>query len=136
MQRLTFIFVIAFFLMTAGILAVAHGDTMHPANQRTIAWDPAENATAYVVYAREAAGPEAIYLGETDQTHFTATLETEGVFRLGVRSIRREPVNGVLTTVAESDIAWSDDPLACLDGETFGIYYFLSPPMAANLRAQ
>ena len=136
MERLVAIFAIIFLFMAAGILTVAHGDQMHPANQRTIAWDPAENATAYAVYAREVGSTQPIPLGETDQTQYTATLAAEGLYRLGVRALRKETINGVLTTVAESEIAWSDDPAAVLGGETFGVYYFLPPPMVANLRAE
>lgn len=136
MERLISIFVILFLLMTAGIVVVAYGDQMHPANQRTIAWDPAENATGYRVYARKIGSQEPILLDETDRAEFTATLDTEGVYRLGVRSIRREVVNDELTTVAESEIAWSDDPAVCAAGEIFGVYYFLPPPVVANMRTQ
>jgi hypothetical protein len=64
--------------------------------------------------------PEAI----TTPQH-TFTLGVEGSFFVGVKSIQYTSVEGTMAPVAESPIAWSDNPEDSDNGKTFGIRYFL-----------
>lgn len=130
MKKLIAIFAIAYILMALPIMAIAQ--TMHPANQKTMAWDAAERATFYRVYLKPAAGGDEILIGETEATQYTATMPGEGRWYIGVESVR--VVDG--EEVGKSAISWSSDPAVCVDGEAFGVIFFEPPGAASGLRAQ
>jgi hypothetical protein len=133
MKKLVLITLVAFFLCTS--LAFAEVN-WHTANQATIGWNevtqladgtpiPAGNEVRYVVYlANATTDPEKTNPAEIAQTttlEQLITLNVEGNFYAGVKAERW--FEGA--KVGESVIAWSDDPLAVKDGQTFGLRYFL-----------
>ena len=130
MKRISLIAFIVTFALLAG--AAVFGQTMHPADQKTIAWDEAENATSYRVLVRPAPDGEAVQVGETEQLFFAVTMPSEGSWFVGVQSVRVENDQ----VVGESTISWSNDPEVVAGGETFGIIYFAPPATVGGLRVQ
>jgi len=108
------------------------------ADSITIAWDPVEDLISgglipentevkYEVFITTLSDTakeniEKIIENPILELEYTIKFELEGKFIFGVRSVRI--VDG--EAVAYSDIAWSDDPLYCRNGETFGAIYFVS----------
>ena len=130
---------IAIVLMVA---TAAWAITWHTANQSTVAWDPVtQNSSGdpidpaeikYDVYLKNAitGGAETkITEAPIDLTQHTITLNVEGKFYVGVQAVRI--VGGEV--VSTSAIAWSDDP-QYVQGDTFGIQYFLPPKAPGNIR--
>jgi len=126
---------------------VALGQEWHTANQVTIGWDPVTTLVGgvsidtetslikYAVYIKNAVtGGEPVQVTETEATEFTITLGTEGKYFLGVQSLRYNADGSSL--VAQSEVAWSDNPESCQDGEAFGVQYFEAPDKAGGLHVQ
>lgn len=122
------------------LLAVPAGavDVMQNANQITIAWDAVADAQGYRVFARPVNGGDPVQVGEpTTDTFYTLTFEESAAVVVGVQAYKLATVAGVDDPVeAVSDIAWSDDPQYCANGQTFGLYYVRPPDAPAGIRYQ
>jgi hypothetical protein len=118
----------------------------HTANQSTIEWDaptalsngepiPSDNTLNYVVYLADddINKSNAVEIGETTETTYTLTLNTEGKFYAGVKAQR---MDGEGTILNESVIAWSDEELYVVDNMTFGLQYFFATNPISGLRPQ
>ena len=125
---------------------IAFAQTWHTTNQATVEWDavttvgggtplPAGDTIEYVVYLANAitdpnkTNPSEV--GRLTGTSQLITLNVEGQYFVGVKAIRKIPDG---TEVGESEVAWSDDPQYCQNGETFGLRYFLPPAAPKNMR--
>ena len=126
----------------------SHSVVWVSANEKTIAWDavstlvsnepiPAEDMIEYEVYIVDAvADPNKLtptLMGRTADTEFRISLEHEGKYWCGVRTVRTPAV--APNTQTRSTIGWSDDPLICKDGQAFGILFFLAPSGIHGLTA-
>jgi len=120
--------------------AVAVGaQQWHTANQATVAWEDT-NEMDGIVYdvwlANSKTDPgktNPVVIGtDIEATTFLITLNVEGRYFAGVQAKRY--VDGELVGVSE--MSWSDDPLVCLDGKTFGLRYFVPPGQAKKLRIE
>ena len=117
----------------------------HTTNQATIAWDaitelsdgspiPSIDKIEYVVHLANSVtdpnktNPVEVWRG--DETQATITLNTEGQYYVGIQAVRKREDS----IIATSTIGWSDNPQICLDGNTFGIQFFLPPKSPVNLR--
>jgi hypothetical protein len=114
------------------------------ANQSTVAWDPVTTMddgkpipdgtiVKYQTYLSDAGDPEKtnpIDTGIVDVAEKTFTLPAEGKFFAGIQSLRY--AEGELAGKSKN-ISWSDDPLACKDGNTFGLKFYLVPDAAVNM---
>jgi len=115
-------------------------------NQVTVAWTPvatlmdgsgipAGDLVSYEVFTSPEAGDklsDKVKIGETPDTAFVITFETEGRFFLGVAAVRiRNDIK-----ISYSSISWSDNPVAVKDGKTFGIIYFRAPAGALGLEVK
>lgn len=138
------IVILALFIMLIGSIALAQ--TWHTANQATVAWDavttvdngdplPATDTIEYVVYLSNAVtDPDKnnpVEVARTTNTEQLITLNVEGSYFVGCKAIRKI-ADG--TNVGESVVAWSDDPQYVLNGQTFGLRYFMPPAAPSNLR--
>lgn len=133
MKKLLTVIVLATILITSNAYCI----TWKTANQATVAWDAVvvESGTVeYVLYlVNSKTDPEKLSpqeLGVTTNLEYTITLTSEGKYYAGVKA--RRIIDS--ENVGESDISFSDDPLVCLDGITFGIKYFERPTKPKNLR--
>jgi len=134
-------------LLTAMVPAMSLADvsTWKTANQVTVAWDavtalsdgrplPAGDTIQYEVYSgtdTTKANPTLITTVATTQT--TITFPNEGRFLVGLKSIRRDSTTA---KIGESALVWSDDPVVCQNGQTFGVIYFISPGNPGGMRTQ
>lgn len=115
------------------------------ANQITISWDavatlgngdsiPESDLIEYIVYLSDAVGDpdktNPIEVETVNATSCVITLTDEGYYFAGLRTIRKL-ADG--TPASESIIGWSDDPFVVLEGNTFGIRYFLPPAVVRGL---
>jgi hypothetical protein len=135
-----------FFVVLPVLFMLITGLTWHTANQRTVEWDPvttnsngdpidlAETTVVYNVFLRDAitAGAPVQVATAITATQEIITLTNEGSFYVGVSSQRKLVDTGEL--LEESTISWSDDPTVCLNGQDFGIRYFLAGAPPVNLR--
>lgn len=143
MRRKISLFVVLFLVLLAG---VALAQTWHTANQATVAWDavttidngdplPPTDTIEYVVYLSNAITDpnkdNPVEVARTTNLEQLITLNVEGQYFVGCKAIRKI-ADG--TEVGESVVAWSDDPQYVLNGETFGLRYFLPPSAPGNLR--
>ena len=138
MKKLIFTFLVL--LMTA---APSFAQTWHTANQVTLAWDavvemsngapfPATDIIKYKVYMKNAVtGGDPVELGEVTALEYVITLNTEGSYFLGAKTLRYNEANELLN---ESIIAWSDIPASCENNEAFGVRYFLPPKSVMGMR--
>lgn len=128
------------------ISGIALAQTWHTANQATVAWDavttidngdplPATDTIEYVVFLSNAITDpnkdNPVEVATTTDLEQLITLNVEGSYFVGVKAVRKI-ADG--TNVGESAVAWSDDPQYVLNGETFGLRYFLPPAAPGNLR--
>jgi hypothetical protein len=118
-------------IFAAGIAYAETPSTWHPANQVTVAWDAVTSesgAVQYVVYRQQVTHTTGEVIGEpveivtTANTQAVITFDMQGAFILGAKT---QLVDDAGTVLAESTMAWSNDPAACANGETFGIRYFV-----------
>lgn len=125
--------------------AVATAVEWRVTNQATVSWDPvmtlengdplpATDSIKYKVYLSNAATDPGktnpVLLGETDQTQYTLTLNTEGKFIVGVTAVR---YNESAEEVGESEINWSDVNGAATPNP-FGLLFYHPPASPVNLR--
>ena len=117
-------------------------------NQATVAWDPVDTLTTgdplpatdtvdYNIYTQDThynSAPVLVAEGVTD-TQYVLTFQTEGRHLVGVQAVRhcRDP-DGTEWASSPSTISWSDDPVVCNNGETFGIMYLINPAHGDRLR--
>jgi hypothetical protein len=122
------------------VAGIALAQTWHTANQATVAWDavavPAGSTVEYVVYLANAVTDpnkdNPVEIAVTTDLEQLITLNVEGSYFAGVKARRILTADG--SNVGESEVAWSDDPQYCLNGETFGLRYFVPPAAPGNLR--
>jgi hypothetical protein len=128
------------------VVGVAFAQTWHTANQATVEWDavdildngdplPATDVIEYVVYLANAiTDPDKNNPSEiatVTDTSQLITLNVEGSYFVGVKAIRKDSLGEVL---GESEVAWSDLPQYCQNGETFGLRFFQPPDAIKNMR--
>ena len=120
------------------LFAVAVGaQQWHTANQATVAWEAVvgDGIVYDVLLANSQTDPDKtnpVVIGtDVSETSFTVTLGVEGRYFAGVQAKRY-----VDDETLVSEISWSDDPLVCLDGNTFGLRYFIPPGQAKKLRVE
>jgi hypothetical protein len=145
MKRKVLVLTVLAFLLMAGM---AFAQTWHTANQTTFAWDavttlsngdpvPVGDTIEYEVFIVNAitdpGKTSPTSLGLTTATSMLITLVDEGSYFVGAKSFRKISDG---TVVGESIIAWSDDPQYCLNGEAFGIRYFLPPSAPGGFHPQ
>ena len=116
-------------------------DTWYPANQGAFTWDPVttmEDGSAvipgqltYRLYIKLEGTGEITEAGEVAGAPVTLTFDRDGKHRVGVKVIRM--VDGEIVS-ASKDISWSDDPVFCENGETFGFTSWQRPLPVRNLR--
>lgn len=145
MKKIIFSIIFGIFLCVGTLI---HAETTwQTANQFTIAWDAvttntngeALNETDIIKYevliANNLTDPDKlnpVSLGITDQATYTLTLNTEGQYIIGVKSLRYIVENDVEVLVASSTISWSDDPNV---GTEFGVRYFLPPAAVGGIHS-
>lgn len=100
-------------------------------NAVTVAWDAAEGATSYKIYAKPEAGGDETFMVKVDgATQGTATFITEGRWLIGVSSVKT--VGG--TEVESATKCWSNDNTCTFQGIAFGLEYIVPPQTPKNLR--
>jgi len=114
----------------------------HLANQTTVGWDavttlsdgttvPSEQVSYKVYIAKLVDKTDMVEVGNAIvDVEFTVTLNSEGKWFVGVKAVRT--IDGV--NIDSSRIAWSDMPLDCENGTTFGIMLYLGPANVTGLR--
>jgi len=140
------------FILTVVVLFLSMGsagaDDWYSTNQATIRWGavttlsngepvPVDNVVTYSVYTKSVqTGIETEVLTGITDLECTITFMTEGDYRVGVRSLRTIPAVGDLParTIDTSVIGWSSDPLIVLDGNVFGITYYIPAATTTGLR--
>ncbi len=129
---------LALFFVLGGL---AYGQTWYPANQKTVAWDvvpidsegqplPPGSIVAYQVYFKTTTNATPVYFGETNATQITMTFPTQGSYFVGVMAVQKEGA----VVVSQSNIMWSDQAIACKDGQTFGIRFYKNPGDPKGMR--
>lgn len=120
----------------------AGGQTWHPANQVTLAWDPvmtlaggepipAGQTVTYTVFIKAGSPDGAAIEGATiSATQAVVTFPVPGRYYLGIRANLMEGPE----KIAESQVAWSYDAAACQNGRTFGVIFSRPPEKPMNLR--
>jgi len=132
-------------LLTVSLVCPVHAITWHTADQATVAWQkpatyssgatiPDDVILEYEIFSalqadKSDAGEP---IARTGNLQKVLTMTVEGKHYIGVRAVRVD--NG--EDVTYSEIAWSDNAVACQDGNTFGIVYFLVPNMPFGLIKQ
>ena len=136
-----YLFTILLILMMA---STAWAMDWHDTNQVTIAWDnptelssgapvPEDNTISNIIYvAPDEDKAQKVEVGETPNTEYTITLDSEGKYLVGVKSVRLDAEGNQLS---ESIIAWSDDP-ELVKTEVFGILHYFSLKPASGLSPQ
>lgn len=146
----TFLVILIFVTLITGPV---FGQTWHVANQKTIAWDavqlmngdqiiPAGDMMSYEVYTvlYTDLKENAVLNTTTDPVEVTAqlseitaivTIANEGKYFVGVRTIRIP--QGETEVIKSENIAWSDNPMACKAGETFGLKFYFLPNDAGGI---
>lgn len=131
MKKILCLTFLAILLMTGSALA----EKWTTANQITVAWDPitvSSGIVSYKIYYKPISvpTPETMYAEKVADTQITMTFANEGRYYVGVRSVRT--VDGI--DLEASTISWSNDPLAVLNGETFGIQYYNLPNSVGGIK--
>ena len=123
----------------------ALGQTWVTANQSTISWDAVTTLSNGSVIPDTSVIEYNVYLcnavtdpGKTNPTLIETvsdlqsilTLVNEGQYFVGVQTVRK--FEGEV--ISESAIGWTDNPDIVLNGEIFGITYFLPPVMPTGIR--
>jgi len=131
------------------VASVAYGQTWHVTNSREVSWEPvttlddgspvpADSTVQYRVYIANAvtdpgkANPIEVTTQAIIELSFVVTLDVEGKYWVGAQAER------VITddsTVLPGDIAWSDDPLVCQNGATFGLRYYRAVGKVGGMRS-
>jgi hypothetical protein len=123
-----------------GGAASADVETWATANQTTIGWDAViatveDGAIQYGIYLVPANASDrttAVEVMVTADLSAIITLPHQGKYIAGVRTLLF--VDG--ERVAQSEVAWSDDPVSVLSGVTFGLRYFDPPGKAVGLHSK
>jgi len=128
----------AFFLAMVFVVSTVAGSIAgamdwHVADGVSVKWDAvttdaagnpfAEGGIEYAVYSARIDKVDPMLLWRGPETQAALTLMQQGRFLLGIKSIL--VVDG--KDVAESDMAWSDDPEIVADGAVFGVMFFTAP---------
>lgn len=125
---------LAIILMATPALA----QTWHTADSKILAWDavapiqPTDQIT-YQVYSKfrtQDATPQAIGVPVAD-TQLAVTFSQEGRYYLCVQTVRSPEGE---TEPITSDIVCSYQAEYCLNGQTFGVKYFVKPNNPGGLR--
>ena len=118
------------------------------ANQVTFAWDPVTTVTDQNGNPQPIPSGEIISYSTYDfappvdrsqatlihsgivATQDTITFTIQGKYIIGVKGVLSDNTGAELS---ESAIVWSDDPKACLNGQTFGISFYFPPVSPGGL---
>jgi len=114
------------------------------ANQVTVSWDyndtsdlkEGERLIYRVVMADIVVDPDKAnpaLVGETLENTLVITMTERGQYRAGVKAVFQINIGDTWEDVAESLIAWSDDPTVTKDGIIFGIRFYPSPAIPKGL---
>lgn len=138
-----FLVMVVFFMF----VSVAWADvSWFTANQKTVMWDavttntsggtiPDTDTIEYVLYLSntitDPSKSNPAEVGTTTELTYTITLNVEGLYYVGIKSVRKLP-DGVIA--GESEVVWSDNPLYVSNGNTFGLRYFLPPSIISGFR--
>ena len=138
--------ILALFLMV-GVAFAQPGNWRVP-DQATIDWGaitvlengnplPADNTIEYAIYLSlyPLTGDPQDYenqplVGTTSNLTYTLTFTDEGSWVVGVQPIRKDSDGN---EVSRSNISWSSDPAAVLDGNTFGWAVWYKPGNVSDL---
>lgn len=114
----------------------------HTLNQATLTWAavtnlsngdpiPESDIIEYRVWLSNAiTDPDKVNpveIGVTAEDVYVITLNTEGRFFVGLQTIRKRQQGAEVVVLGESVIGWTDDPDIAINGEIFGLQYFLPP---------
>lgn len=142
MKKVVFLAIIA---LVFGSLSIALAQTWHNQAQVTVAWDAvttyqngtaisSDEVVAYQLFAEDVDSSAGRFMvGETRDTQYTISFESEGSYLLGVRAVRKDG-NG--TVLSRSSIVWSDNATEVANGETFGVRYYEQPASCSGFRMQ
>lgn len=108
----------------------------YTANQITFAWDPVDKivSTDTIKYqpAVKMTGGVPVAVGpEVIDTRATISFQSEGRYYLCVQALRYPQGE---SSPLRSEFACSDNPASVLNGQTFGVAYYLAPPAPTGLR--
>jgi len=131
---------LAFVMVILLSVAVSMAQVWHPLNQATVAWDavtelsngdpvPEIDTVFYRTYMKGADDnpPMTLVADNIAVAQYTFTISTEGRFLVAVQAVRW--IGGDSELEYTSYLAWSDNPDACADGNTFGLDSYLGPMM-------
>ena len=134
-------------LITLSLVGISNAQTWTTANEATVSWDavtklldgstiPTTDKIAYNIFIRNKKTGTVTSVGNTPNLQQTIVFNTEGRYFPGVSAVRQVVGEDGVTIeeTMESEISWSDNPAACLNGQTFGIRYFVHPNQPVNLR--
>lgn len=132
-------------MMIALIAGAAAAQNMVTADSVVVAWDavsapvdssgnPYAGTMKYQAYVRrDTPGAAAEKVSEqVGAPTVTVTMPSPGKWWVGVSAIFA--FSGYGNTTKESTIAWSDNPAAVKDGQTFGVIYLPTPATPIGLR--
>ena len=123
-------------------------------NQATIGWDavthlddpdggtipvPTGDVIKYNVYIMDAkSGVSSVVASDIDVTTYTHTFTSEGFFYFGIESLRYVLIDGSLASdpIPSNEIAWSSDPIYCINNTAFGVRYHFPPGQTNNIAKQ
>ncbi len=123
--------------------SLAAVNTWIPSNSKILGWDevltlsngypiPVDSSIYYKVYYKLESATTQVEVTATTNNQYMVTVPAEGRYLLGVKAIRINISTGAI--IGESTISWSDDPLVCLDGNTFGLSNYPLPSGPKGLK--
>lgn len=131
------------------VASPAFGQVWTTANEATVAWDavtklldgstiPAADKVSYNTFIKNKKTGAVISVGNTPALQQTIVFNLEGRYFVGVSTLRAVVGEDGVTVeeTMESEVSWSDVASVCLNGQTFGIRYFVHPNQPQNLRKQ
>jgi hypothetical protein len=118
----------------------------YKANTVTVGWDPSTTWVddtpiiflegeylQYTVYTKSPGDTTATAVGATVDLKHVITINPGDKKYIGI-AVSFVSIDGLISD--ESIIAWSDDPIMCLNGNTFGVHNLKRPKNSDNLNKQ
>lgn len=137
------IIIIGILCLTFGPVGFAISTDWFKADTVVVGWDPSttwaddtpieflENEyLQYTVYTKSPGATTATAVGATTELTHAIVINPGDKKYVGI-STSFVSIDGLISD--ESDIAWSDNPIACLNGNTFGIHNLKRPKSSDNL---
>ena len=133
------------FIIVLVLLFSSYADATdwHKADQKTIAWDQPvalyDGAALpigiqgwnYTVYTKNPGNGEITAVGTINAEQTTITVSEGQKVYIGVSAAYID-IDGIESDYSE--IAWSDNPIDCLNGVTFGVHNLKRPDKSKNMR--